>query len=395
MDNKTRYDLMVKLSDFYIKNVQQNIDGYNKARYIAGTSKLIFWIMFIAVPIVIAIAVYRQDLAVLAGFIMLILCVAVYFSANKLKEMDTKNIIQVIDYSNTEKIVPISADEEIKKHLMVKFLEIFGEFIWYKGYDTEPLKETEVKSINDLIQHIKSTKHWKNTKYIKSLKILNNPFIFCDDCIIGVYNSINMKIFDGTTSIFRIEYIGLIIFLALFVSFLVKSNNDPLIWILLAIIAISCVVFLIQQVTSKSFCGVIVEVDMNKNFEGHTFIIEKNNIKDNATVDKKKYEKIELEDTEFSQEFCVYSENQIEARYILTTAFIERLKNIKKIYKAEYIRAAFKDKKIILLIHTGRDMFQMAGDKPMQKETFVQMFNEFVAVFDLIDILKLNKKLGL
>ena len=47
MDNKTRYDLMVKLSDFYVKNVQKNLDEFNKIRVIAGNFTHVLSFIFI------------------------------------------------------------------------------------------------------------------------------------------------------------------------------------------------------------------------------------------------------------------------------------------------------------------------------------------------------------
>ena len=44
----------------------------------------------------------------------------------------------------------------------------------------------------------------------------------------------------------------------------------------------------------------------------------------------KKMEKVALEDIEFSKEFSVRSSNQIEARYILTPDFMQKLLNLKK-----------------------------------------------------------------
>ena len=87
--------------------------------------------------------------------------------------------------------LPMSADDEIKKHLMAKFLKIFGDFSWCKGYN--------------------HNKIWKDMKFIKSLKILNNPLSIIDDCITGVHNGINVKIFHANTSVFKIELITITI----------------------------------------------------------------------------------------------------------------------------------------------------------------------------------------
>ena len=71
------------------------------------------------------------------------------------------------------------------------------------------------------------------------------------------------------------------------------------------------------------------------------------------------------------------------------------LKKLKEIYKAKYMRVAFHDAKIVILLQTGRDMFQMAGKSAITKETFVQLMDEIISVLDIVDILKLNEKLGL
>lgn len=367
MDKKTRYDLMVKLSDFYTKNVQNNLEGYDKARFIANTSKYIFYSMFMAILIII-VTIIIPKFIILIPILIIWLFIGMLIIMPILENMDKKNIIQVFKYDKEGITLPNSVDEEIKRRLMSKFLQIFGNFNWRKGYYT---------SINN----------WKNKEFIKSLRILNNPISNIDDCITGTYKEINIKIFDADTSFFKIQYIALSLFFIIWFGITIP--------IILPVISILAIVFLIKHFTSKGFKGVIVELDMNKKFEGHTFILEKNNIKDNLAIKSSEYEKIDLEDPEFTQEFQVYSQNQIEARYILTTAFMERLKKLKEIYKAKYIRAAFKDEKIIIMIQTGRDMFQMAGNSRITQETFIQLFDEIISVLDIIDILKLNEKLGL
>ena len=194
---------------------------------------------------------------------------------------------------------------------------------------------------------------------------------------------------DGDTSVFKVSFIALALFISIFICVFL-----PIIGFL--IVLICGIVFAFKYFTSKQFKGLIVEIEMNKNFEGHTFILEKNNLKDNLTVDRGKYHEIKLEDIEFSADYNVYSQNQIEARYILTTAFIERIKKIKETFDAKYVRVSFKDKKIVILVHTGRDMFNLASFlSDIGEKTFVQCFEEICSVLDLVDILKLNEKLGL
>lgn len=377
MDNKTRYDLMIKLSDFYVKNVQKNLPAFNKARVIANISRCVFFISvfsFLSIFIAFFALIFTKSINVsISIYISIAFAVSVfgYLVLFQMREIDKKNIIHVfkvpvLKTNDTSITLPRSADEEIKKHLMANFLKIFGDFEWCKGF---------------------SNNYWKDINFIKNLKILNNPIVTVDDYLSGKYNGVNVKIFEANTSVVKFEYLALIMSAFIFVI--------PFALFLLPVLILTLLIFLLVHFTSKGFNGVIVELDMNKKFEGHTFILEKNNIKDNLIINTDIYEKVNLEDTEFAQEFRVYSQNQIEARYILTTAFMERFKKLKEIYKAEYIRAAFKDEKIIIMIQTGRDMFQMAGNSRMTKETFIQLFNEITSVLDIIDILKLNEKLGL
>lgn len=144
------------------------------------------------------------------------------------------------------------------------------------------------------------------------------------------------------------------------------------------------------------FRGVIVEFAMNKNFEGHTIILDNSNDGRKVKIDKNKFSEVKLEDVEFAKNYTVYSTNQIEARYLITTAFIDRLKNLKTKFNSKYIRVAFKDEKIVIAVHTDRDMFNMSEMfEKSERETFMKLFDEISSVLDFIDQLKLNSKLGL
>lgn len=68
---------------------------------------------------------------------------------------------------------------------------------------------------------------------------------------------------------------------------------------------------------------------MNKKFEGKTVVL-----KDSGWLNLFKKigrpERVKLEDVSFERQFEVFSDNQIEARYLLTTAFMERMSEVKK-----------------------------------------------------------------
>ncbi len=378
MNQQEKYELLTKLSEFYVKEVRENLACFNKAKFISCTSIAMFWILFLSVvgifvfvPIATLIGktMKIEGLEVIFIILPFVLVAIILPLMEILKKMDKENGMQVFKVSGNSTTLPMSADNEIKKRLMSKFVTLFGDFTWCPFY---------------------SHSNFKKRKFFgEGLNILNSPLKFFDDCISGSYKGVNLTMVDGDTSVFKVSIIAIAIFLSVFICIFLPVIG-------FVFIAIALIYFAFKYFTSKQFKGLIVEIDMNKSFEGHTFILEKDNLKDNLGVDKVKYQEVKLEDVEFSEGYNVYSQNQIEARYLLTTAFIERIKKIKETFKAKYVRVSFKDKKIVILIHTGRDMFNLASFiSDIGEKTFVQCFEEICSVLDLVEILKLNEKLGL
>ena len=70
--------------------------------------------------------------------------------------------------------------------------------------------------------------------------------------------------------------------------------------------------------------------DFNKNFNGHTVVLpdtaEKILGKFGQSLQSmsSRGELVKLEDPEFEKEFCVYGDDQVEARYILSPALMKR-----------------------------------------------------------------------
>ena len=144
------------------------------------------------------------------------------------------------------------------------------------------------------------------------------------------------------------------------------------------------------------FFGCVIRIKMNKLFEGETIVRAKN-----APFSEMKVlelEKVILEDSEFNKKFNVFSTDQVEARYLLTTTFMERLKNISVKFKGSgKIFCTFKNDNIYIAIETKEPMFSLF--KLSHRVDKVSQFNEFFAqiasVIDLVDYLKLNEHTGL
>jgi len=156
--------------------------------------------------------------------------------------------------------------------------------------------------------------------------------------------------------------------------------------------------------TDILFGGVFIKLPMNKKINSQVIVVE--SMAPDKFITKsynhlpqkfKNLNKIELEDVEFNRLFDTYSSDEVEARYILTTAFIERFKALKQIFNAKEIRASFFEDTLMIALSCDKDMFVL-GDirKPVTDANQMQtLFEEFLAIMSIVEILNLDSKTGL
>lgn len=144
---------------------------------------------------------------------------------------------------------------------------------------------------------------------------------------------------------------------------------------------------------SVRFKGVLVCLKPDRTYKG-TVLIKKQGL---LNTKPKGLEQINLEDIEFEKQFNVYSDDQIEARYVLTTAFMERFKNLAFAFKANKIEASIKNQGILIGLTVKHDLFKVAKlYKPIcDYAQFKQMAEEFASILELIEELKMDQNIGL
>lgn len=103
------------------------------------------------------------------------------------------------------------------------------------------------------------------------------------------------------------------------------------------------------------FRGIIFVADFNKNFDGITVVRPKDTgaaisawfAKNVPVLSSSSHQLVQLENPDFCDEFVTYSNDQVEARYILTPLMMERLCELNS--RSEYtIAASFIDKYMFL-----------------------------------------------
>lgn len=170
-------------------------------------------------------------------------------------------------------------------------------------------------------------------------EIINNtPSIFkigidyFDDCYVGIYKDVNIEIIEG-----------------------------------------------IGEATNKIF----ITYYFKKNFKSITTL---NNQLEGLN-------KICVEDPLFSKNFNIYSNDQVEARYILNTGLMERFNELSELYGR--VSAIFSDNKLYINISPNKpDSFKITKEKAGFSGC-TELIDDIAKLLSIVDILKLNRHTGL
>lgn len=102
-----------------------------------------------------------------------------------------------------------------------------------------------------------------------------------------------------------------------------------------------------------------------------------------------------LEDPEFMKRFKVCSSDQVEARYILTTAFINRFLKMSESFKYK-TKAIFMENNVYILVQAKKDWFEIPFTKPCNDvNNYREFLNDFTRLLAIVDTLKLNQNIGM
>ena len=146
--------------------------------------------------------------------------------------------------------------------------------------------------------------------------------------------------------------------------------------------------------TYTTFRGIIILLDMDKRFEGKTIVRKKRPLFLNQLHRPAKKRTVKLEDPEFNKRFAVFSNDQVEARYLLTTAFMERMLKVRDAFGAKSIEFSFFDNRLLIKVPTRKDMFEASSlfTSATDYNRIERAFDQFCSVFSIVDMLKLSRR---
>lgn len=264
-----------------------------------------------------------------------------------------------------------------------------------------------------LIKPFENLKVSKNTILLTELhscelfENLETSKVDTDDCFEGEYQSLNFKIQEcnilggKSTSFFK----GLVIEIdsnkSVKNTTILTSKHDIytginaliLNLITLAVILLLTIGYFYLQIITKNhnilsyIIAILVVLVVIHELFSHI----------KAKSETENFEKITLEDVKTNKRFNAYSSDQIEGRYLLTPAFIERFNNLKTAFGTNKLKCSFHKDKLYIAVSTKRDLFELGNIfKSVHDQNEINNFyNEIIAIYKIIEYLKLDEKTGL
>ena len=148
--------------------------------------------------------------------------------------------------------------------------------------------------------------------------------------------------------------------------------------------------------TSTIFKGIFIKTPSHKKFTGYTIIKRKLiNISGPITLADNK-PKVKLEDEVFNKYYDVYSDDQVESRYLITTSFMERMINLAKHGVNDNISISFENGNVNIAISSNKNWFEIPILKPATDiNNYKYIVFEILTILKIIDSLKLDQNIGL
>ncbi len=149
------------------------------------------------------------------------------------------------------------------------------------------------------------------------------------------------------------------------------------------------------------FKGLFFHADFNKNLSAETYVLPDTAERIFGKWGQKfqgfssKGELVKLENQEFEKEFKVYSNDQVEARYVLTPSMMEAMVNLKKNLPGGHrMNFAFHGSSVYCAIEISKNLFEPNIMKSGMNFKDISIFYQYLGIIELlINELNLNTRI--
>ncbi len=148
------------------------------------------------------------------------------------------------------------------------------------------------------------------------------------------------------------------------------------------------------------FYGVAIRVDLGKHLDFHTILMP--NFMATGALKRLIHEKfqefddINLVYNRFKIRYTVLSTDQVEARYVLDPAMMERFMTLKDLMKASWLEASFRERELVIIAGQTRNFFEVGHLlNPVNVLTLERCLLQLDQLCAAIETLNLNEHAGL
>lgn len=153
-----------------------------------------------------------------------------------------------------------------------------------------------------------------------------------------------------------------------------------------------------QTETVDVFQGLLLIYRFPKRFNGRTVVVPDLTWLGNKLGGMgQDGERVTLEDVRFERQFEVYSDDQVEARYLLTPRFMERLTELAGQFgNPRGLSLAFDGQDLLIAVRSKEDRFEGGHifKSFLERERAEELLDELALVFEIVDILNLADRSG-
>ena len=152
----------------------------------------------------------------------------------------------------------------------------------------------------------------------------------------------------------------------------------------------------IGYATQNSGGGGVPLIQMNKQANVSAPIYIGQNF---SSAGQSSQERVLLEDVVFNEKFYVFSSDQVEARYLLTPTFMNRMLKYNtsptsRITTVIFDNTLSKDANVFLSIYTGKDFFENKSD-PLSAKVYWDILQDIKEIVQVVEGLKLDQDIGM
>ena len=148
------------------------------------------------------------------------------------------------------------------------------------------------------------------------------------------------------------------------------------------------------------FRGLFFVADFNKKFVGETIVLPDTAESIFGSVgtmfqkwNMSRDQLVKMEDVDFEKAFAVYSNDQVEARYILSTSLMQRILQFKEKTRSK-IGLSFIDSEVFIAVPLKENLFEAPFFNSMIRFEMVEGFNKYLVLFiGIVEDLNLNTRI--